>query len=258
MKKVILASLTSCALLLAATPAYAVDTNVKISVKSKDALFIGESVGAAYIIVRDKRDGDILVEGSTTGNSGKRDLVMTPSVARDAVIVDEDTSRFEFSLDIYEPTPVTVEVSGPYGQMQSLAKASADYLLIPGKDYTQGNGIIVEIPGFIVDVMSPPANRKAKFNAEGTLPLQVNVTKLCGCHIDKDTPWPPERYEVEAGIYRGEVLLASIKLEKAEQPGIYGTNLKFEEAGTYRVVVTAFDSKTLEGGMDSTTITLDP
>lgn len=258
MKKTILTTLTSCALLALATPAHAVDTNVSISVKSKDAMFIGESVGAAYVIVRDKRDGDILVEGRTTGNSGKRDLIMATSAARDTVIVDEETSRFEFSLDLYEPTPVTVEVSGPYAQRQSLAKASADYLLIPGKDYTQGNGIIVEIPGFIVDVMSPPANRKAKFSAEGTLPLQVNVTKLCGCHIDKDGPWPPERYEVEAAIYRGEVLLASLKLDKAEQPGIYGTNLKFEEAGTYRVVVTAFDSKTLEGGIDSTTITLDP
>lgn len=260
MKKYLLSSLASLTLLCTAlaTSAHAAETNFSISVKSKDAMFIGESVGGAHIIVRDKRDGDILVEGNTTGGSGDRSKIMTGSHERDAIITNDTNAKFEFALDLYRPTPVTIEVSGPYAQGQALAKASADYLLIPGKDYTAGNGIIVEIPGFIVDVLNPPVNRKAKFNKDGTLPLEVNVTKLCGCHIDKGLPWPPERYQVEASIYRGDVLLATIPMEKQTQASLYAANLKFQEPGTYMVTVTAFDSKTLEGGMDSTTITLDP
>lgn len=238
--------------------AYAKDTNINISVKAKDALFIGEAVGGAYVIVRDKRDGDILVEGRTTGGSGDAVKIMKDAGSRDAVITNESSAHFSFSLDLYEPTPVSIEVSGPYGQMQSLAKASTDYLIIPGKDYTKGNGIILELPGFIVDVMNPAANRTAKFSPEGTLPLQVNVTKLSGAHINAATPWPPERYEIEASIYRGDLFLTHIKLEKTEQPGIFGTNMKFQEPGTYRVVVTAFDPVTMEAGMDSTIITLEP
>lgn len=238
-------------------PAWATDTNINISVKAKDALFIGEEAGNAYVIVRDKRNGDILAEGQTIGGSGDRNKIMNENV-RDAIITNEKSAHFSFSLDLYAPTPVSIEVSGPYGQMQSMVKASSDYLLIPGKDYARGNGIIVELPGFIVDVLSPELNRKVRFSKDVTIPLQANVTKLCACPIEKGTPWPPERYEVEASFYRGDQLLAQIKMDKLDQPGLYATNMKFQEPGIYRVMVTAFDTETKEGGVDSTTITLEP
>jgi hypothetical protein len=239
-------------------PAHADDTNISIAVKSKDALFVGEAVGGAYIIVRNRLNGDILAEGRTTGGSGDRAKIMAETTARDAVQFDDQSAHFSFSLDLYEPTPVTIEAAGPNAQEQARVEASTDYLIIPGKDYSKGNGIIVELPGFIVDVTSPPVNHKAKFNADTAIPLQANIAKLCGCHIGKDSPWPPERYDVEAGIYRGDLFMAKVKMEKTDQPGIYGTNMKFQEAGTYRLVVTAFDPHTMEGGMDSTTITLEP
>jgi hypothetical protein len=239
------------------SPAYAVDTNVSIAVKSKDALFIGEAVGGSYVVVRDKRNGDVLAEGQTIGNSGDKTKIMG-DLKRDAVITDSKHAHFSFSLDLYAPTPVSIEVSGPYGQMQSMVKANADYLLIPGKDYESGNGIIVELPGFIVDVMAPAINHKGKFSADLTLPLQANVAKLCGCHIEKSGTWPADRYEVEASIYRGDIFLASVKMEPLDQASLFGANLKFQEAGTYRVMVTAFDPNTKEGGVDSTTITLEP
>lgn len=255
MKKLIL---PLALLLVTSVPAWAADTNVTVRVKSKDAMFIGDAAGGAYVIVRDKRDGDILVEGRTSGTSGDRAKVMTETMTRGASVTDDKTAEFEFSLDLYEPTPVSVEVSGPYGQRQSLAHASTDYILIPGKDYTKGDGIVVELPGFIVDVLSPPAAFKGKFSKEGTTLLKTNVAKLCGCNINEGSPWPPSRYEVEASIYRGDVFLAKVSLEKDKEPSIYNAALKFQEAGTYRVVVTAFDPLTLEGGVDSTTITLEP
>ena len=256
MKKFTLTICLACALILPLS-AQAEDTNISISARAKDALFIGEAVGGAFIIVRDKRDGDILVEGRTKGGGGDQAKIMADT-KRDSVWRDDKSAHFEFSLDLFEPTPVSIEVSGPYGQTQSLVKASADYLLIPGKDYTQDNGIIIELPGFIVDVLNPAINHTAKFNPEGTWPLQANVTKLSGDPIAKDTPWSPERYAVEAHIYRGDLFLAKVAMETTAQPGIYATNMKFQEAGTYRIVVTAFDSKTLEGGTDATTITLEP
>ncbi len=258
MKKIAFAVLLSCSLFALTPVAHATDTNVTVRVKSKDAMFVGDAAGGAYVIVRDKRDGDILVEGRTSGNSGDRAKVMTDTQARGAAVASDDTAQFEFSLDLYEPTPVSVEVSGPYGQAQSLTHASTDYILIPGKDYTKGDGIVVELPGFIVDVLSPPAAFKGKFSKDGTTLLKTNVAKLCGCNINEGTPWPPSRYEVEASIYRGNIFLAKVALEKDKEPSIYNAALKFQEAGTYRVVVTAFDPVTLEGGVDSTTITLEP
>ena len=258
MKKIFLATLLSCSFLVLMPVANAADTNVTVRIKSKDAMFIGEAVGGAYVIVRDKRDGDILVEGRTSGGSGDSAKIMTETATRGQAVADDETAKFEFSLDLYEPTHVSVEVSGPHGQAQSLAYASADYTLIPGKDYTKGDGVVVELPGFIVDVLSPPAAFKGKFSKDGTTLLKTNVAKLCGCNIHEGTPWPPARYEVEASIYRGDVFLAKVAMEKDKEPSIYNAALKFQEAGTYRVVVTAFDPVTLEGGVDSTTITLEP
>lgn len=246
-------------LLMTAAPAWAADTNVSISVKAKDALFVGEAAGNAYVVVRDKRNGDVLAEGRTIGGSGDKSKIMgSDGYKRDTVLTDDKTAHFAFSLDLFEPTPVSIEASGPYGQMQSLVKSSTDYLLLPGKDYASGNGIVVELSGFIVDIMTPAINHTTKFKTDLTLPLQAQIAKLCGCHVDKSSPWPPERYDVEANVYRGDVFLASVKMDKLDQAGLYGANLKFQEPGTYRVMVTSFDAKTKESGVDSTTITLEP
>lgn len=232
-------------------------TDFVVTVKAKDAKFIGTAAGGARVIIRDRRTGDIIASGVTAGETGETALIMADSRARDAVIVTEDTARFAFSLDFWEPTPVTISATAPLGQLQSEVTVSEDMLILPGKDYTAGNGIMLELPGFAVDIVSPITNQKFKHNAEIPVTIEASVMKLCACHVAEGTPWPPERYEVEALVYRDTFFITSVKLNYTGESGIYGINMKIPMPGTYRIIVTAFDPVTKEAGMDATTIVLE-
>lgn len=234
------------------------ETDFKITVRARDAKFVGSSVGGARVTVTDKRTGDIIAAGVTHGGTGGSDKLMAKSVDRDAILVDDDTASLQFSLELIEPTPVTVAATGPLIQGQSLASVSEDMILIPGKDYTAGNGIMLELPGMAVDVLSPPPNMKTKFDAEQPVVLMANIMKMCGCRVEEGSPWPPERYEVEVAIYKDALLVTSARMEYAKEPGLFQRKLKFPAPGTYVLTVTAFDPVTKEAGVDSTSITLTP
>lgn len=232
------------------------ETNFTVTVKAKDAKFVGTAMGGAQVVIRDRRSGDILVQGRTFGGTGDTAKIMDGGTKRDAVIVDENTAKLQFSMEIFEPVPVTISATGPLDQPQAAATVSHDMILIPGKDYTQGNGIMLELPGFAVDILDPPTNMNIKFDAAKPVPLSVNVMKMCGCHIAPGTPWPPERYDVEVRIYKDDIFITSAALEYGGKPGMYGQNIKVPKAGTYRLVVTAFDKVTKEAGLDAASFTL--
>jgi len=236
---------------------HAKDTDVLITVKSKDAKFIGTAAGGARIIIRNRDTGEVVADGITYGGTGDTDLIMADTVARDQTLVTEGSAKFQLTLDFWEPLPVTISASAPLGQPQSMVSVSQDMLLLPGKDYTSGNGIMLEIPGFSVDVTSPQPNSEFNHSPDVPVSLEANVMKLCGCKIAEDTPWNPERYLVEAHIYRDSFYIATFEMPYAGESGIYAQNIKIPLAGTYRLMVTAFDSVTKESGMDLTTVILN-
>lgn len=245
------------ALLLFPLSALAKDTPVSISVLSNDAKFIGTSMGGMEIIVSDPLSGDILAQGLATGSTGDTSVIMTRTRERDAVLRTEGSARFDTVLDLNKPRKVRIRAHGPMAQPQSAMTLSEERILIPGKDYTQGNGIILRMPGMSVDVLAPAAHTKAKFNPEGDLRLSVNVMKMCGCPVREKGPWPLERYEVEAHIYKnGDQLIETVPLSYAGSASRFEAGLSMPEAGTYEIIVTAFDPQTKDSGMDTTTIVL--
>jgi hypothetical protein len=234
------------------------ETDFKITVKSRDAKFIGTSMGGARVSIIDRRTGYIIIQGITNGGTGDTALIMKDTHSRDEALWSEGAADFEFSLELWEPTPVTVTAEGPLAQGQSLAKVSEDMVLIPGRDYVSGNGIMLEIPGFAVDVLSPRAHLNITHDPQTPVIVQANIVKMCGCHISEDGPWPAARYEVSAHIYKDNILVAEMPLEYMNEPSLYQKNIKIPIPGTYRVIVTAFDSLTKEGGMDTTSFILTP
>ena len=78
---------------------------------------------------------------------------------------------------------------------------------------------------------------------------------MCGCKIAENSPWPPERYKVEAQIYKDGLFITAVDMPYAGEPGVYSVNIKIPLAGIYSVHVTAFDAQTKEAGMDTTTVT---
>ena len=54
-----------------------------------------------------------------------------------------------------------VEAYGPVAQRQSAVTVTSTQWVVPGKDVTGGDAWLLELPGFIVDVVAPQTPLKA-------------------------------------------------------------------------------------------------
>ena len=156
---------------------YATETKLIVRVKAKDAKFIGSSMGGALVMVRDSETGQILAKGLTKGSTGNTKLIMY-TTERGVALSDEATAKFETTLDIDEPQLVTIEASGPYSQRQSMATSTAQVWLIPGKDIV-GDGVILEVPGFAIDILAPQAHERISLNKNrGKISITINMVMM--------------------------------------------------------------------------------
>ena len=156
----------------------ATETRVMVRARTKDAKFIGTSMGGALVVIRKADTGEVLASGLTSGGTGDTKRIMSDPLVRGAQITDASTAGFEAKLDLAEPTFVTVEVSGPMGQRESAAKATVQTWLIPGK-HVAGDGLMVEIPGFAVHVVMPLAHEVvALAGGKAKVPLAANVVMM--------------------------------------------------------------------------------
>ena len=91
-----------------------------------------------------------------------------------------------------------VEAIAPALKTQSNVKDQTQLWLIPGKNIT-GDGIVIEIPGFIVDVLRP---LRHEFNTlENTNSYKSKpMWSWCGCPIANDGLWNLREMEVNAGV----------------------------------------------------------
>jgi len=149
-------------LFFVATTAMAMPTTVKVSVKTKDAKFMGTSMGGALVILKNADTGEVLAKGLTSGGTGNTNLIMKTPVARGAAITDEKTANFTATIDIDQPTLVELSAYGPMAQRQAANRVSVTQWVVPGKDITGGDGWLVEIPGFVVNILAPATHVKLK------------------------------------------------------------------------------------------------
>ena len=103
---------------------------------------------------------------------------MVDPVKRGMPISDASAAKYEATLDISEPRFVTVEVSGPMGHKQSIAKSTTQIWLVPGRNI-EGDGVMVEVPGFSVELLAPKAHETYKLSGKGiTVPLRANIVMM--------------------------------------------------------------------------------
>ncbi|MCH5718292.1 hypothetical protein [Niabella hibiscisoli] len=178
---------------------HATPTKIVIRVKAKDAKFIGTGIGGAAVIVRDNLSGLVLSRGVTSGGSGDTKRLMQTPVVRYQPQTDSATAKYIATVDIDEPTLVDIEVQAPLSRRGASIKGSTQLLIIPGKDIL-GDGIIIELPGLILDILSPYTHQsltKESFSKGGFV-FRVNLVMLCGCPIAKDGVWDANDFEVKA------------------------------------------------------------
>ena len=241
-------------LVFVTTASFATPTKVVVRAKAKDAKFIGTSVGGAMVIIRNVVTGEILAKGLTTGSTGNTQLIMRTAKKRYQAISDDRTAKFEATVDIAEPTFVTIQVMAPYNKKQSTITAQTQVWLIPGKDIT-GDGIVIEIPGFIIDVLAPQTHEFISLGKNNNqINIKANVVMTCGCTISKGGLWDGDKMEAKAIVKRNGQPYQTVTLQLGSKVNTFEGVLKTSEAGLYEILVYVYDARTGNTGVDKVNV----
>ena len=244
-------------LVLVTAPALAVDTRIDVRVISRGAKFIGTSMGGVHVTVRDAHTGELLAKGKTSGSTGDTERIMKEAHKRNSTLATPDAAVFSTYIDISEPRKIEVTARGPLAQRQAANTISATQWVIPGKHLSGGNGWLLEMPGFVVDVLDPPAH-KGLSGVPQDITVTANVTKMCGCPITPGGLWDADEYEVRALVRRNGESLPDLPLEYAGESSQFTGTLTVSRPGTYEITVYAFDSESGNTGIDTTTVNVSP
>jgi hypothetical protein len=247
-----------CFLLAFAVPsAFAVPTTITVRVKSKDAKFVGTTMGGALVTIKDVRTGELLAKGVTAGGTGSTEKIMIEPVKRGVPIADESAAQFTATIDIDEPRQIEVSAYGPGANQQAANRVSATQWVVPGKHITQGNAWMLELPGFVVDVLAPPAH-SMQGGSPQNVEIRANVTMMCGCPTAPGGLWDADKYEVAALLYRNGKQVGTLPLKFAGSTSQFAATWTVKGAGVYQATVYAYDPATGNTGLDSTTFMVGP
>lgn len=244
-------------LVLVTAQVQAVDTRIDVRVISRGAKFIGTSMGGVQVTLRDARTGELLAQGKTSGSTGDTERIMKDAHKRNATLATADAAVFSTYLDIEEPRLIEVTAYGPLAQRQSANTISATQWVLPGKHLSGGNGWLLEMPGFVVDVLEPPVH-KGLSGVPQKITVTANVTKMCGCPITPGGLWDADEYEIRALVRRNGESMPDLPLEYAGEASQFTGTLTVSQPGTYEITVYAFDSETGNAGLDITTVNVSP
>lgn len=221
-------------------------TTVVVRALAKDAKFIGSSMGGALITIRNAKTNEVLAKGRTKGSTGNTDkLVRTPK-KRYEKISTNGSAKFTAKIELEKPVYVTVSATSTYRKEQEVT-SSTQLWLIPGNDIT-GDGIILELPGFVVDIIDIQTVQKEKGGTR--VEVATKVVMMCGCPTRPDGLWDSSKFKMRAVIkQRGEVIHKK-PLTFSGKTNIYNGSFKIKSPGNYQVMVYAFDPRTENNGID--------
>ena len=152
----------------------AIPTKVLVRAVSRDAKIIGTKVGGAQISIYDVDSGELLVRGVQLGGTGSTEKIIVKPHERHAPVYDtKGAAHFLATLMLERPTVVEIVAEAPLGAPQAMQRASKTVLLIPGYDIL-GEGILLEIHGFIVSIISPATD--AEVSAGHSITVRATLT----------------------------------------------------------------------------------
>ena len=248
----VLTILTLCgACLVLAQPAWSAPTEITVRVISRDAKFVGTSMGGVLVTLRDADTGELLAEGTTQGGTGDTDRIMGDR-KHGMSLATPDAAKFSTTIDLDEPRRIEVSAFGPLAQRQGTNRVSATQWVVPGKHLTGGDGWLIEMPGFIVDVLKPPTHVKLA-GLPKTIPLRANVTMMCGCPVTPDGHWDANRYEVGALLKRNGEPAGEATLSYGGAASQFEGSVTVDQPGAYEATVYAYDPRTGNTGVDHVT-----
>jgi hypothetical protein len=145
-----------------------IPTKVIVHVVSRDAKVIGSGVGGAFVRIKNLETGEILAQGKQEGGTGDTDRIMVqPRRRGETIYGTPGSAHFEAKIPLDRPTRVEIDAEAPLGYPQAIQRGSKTLTLIPGEDVL-GEGLIIELNGLIVNILSPSPKEGLK-GGEGVL-----------------------------------------------------------------------------------------
>ncbi len=211
---------------------------ITVRATSRDAKVIGDGVGGARITIRDVATGKVLASGIQRGGTGETKRIMQEPRTRGAIVYGtEGAAAFRATILLERPTQVEIVAEGPLKYPQAMQRVSQTMLLIPGR-HIEGEGVLLEIHGFIVDIISPAASPAGE-----PLNVRAKVTMACGCPTEPAGLWDAEKIEVTVRAIRNGKIAGEGVLRYAGETSTFAGTLAPLPPGTYELEFLAADAK---------------
>jgi hypothetical protein len=232
------------------------ETKVMIRAIARDAKVIGTHVGGARITVKDVSTGEILAQGMQQGGTGDTDLLMKKPHTRGMALYNSgDASGYLAVLHLDKPTVVEISAEGPLGNAQATQRSSKTLLLVPGEDVL-GDGIVLEIHGFIITPLAPLPD--AKLKAGSPFEVRATVTMACGCPTEPDGLWDANKIRVVARFLRDGKVESEIPMTYAGVQNTFHVDAPVSAVGPLELQVLALDPASANFGMTREAIAIVP
>lgn len=217
-----------------AAPAFADPTEIVVRVLAGGAKFIGGYEASMRVTITDADTGDRLAEGMTQGGTGDTDRILN----RQLPLASEGSAVFTATINLERARRVIVSASGPLNQLHASADVTTTLWLLPGRHLTNGAGLVLELPGLVVDLARPVAYNRFQFG--DAVPISASVTMMCGCAFSSEGSWRTDRLQVEAHVYvNGQAGQIEV-LGYNEDTNLFEGELATSQAGFYELEVRAW------------------
>ncbi len=152
-----------------------ITTKVIVRAVARDAQVIGSGVGGALVRIKNLETREILAEGKQEGGAGSTDRIMIrPHQRGENVYGTFSAAFFEAKIPLERPTQVEIYAEAPLTYPQAVQKGLKTMLLIPGK-HILGDGVIIELNGLIVNILSPSPKESLKKGEEALVRAEVRM-----------------------------------------------------------------------------------
>lgn len=228
-------------------------TKVVVRVKATDAKFIGSSMGGALIKIKNTETGALMVKGLTEGSTGNTKKTVISPQKRYEELNTKGSAKFVSHLNIDEPIYATISATSTYRDTKEVT-VSTQMWIIPGKDIT-GDGILLEMPGFVVDVTNTAVREQE--GSQRTVAFKTKVVMMCGCPTEPGGLWDSSKFEMTALIKKDGETVQQVPLTFSGKTNFYDGNFTISSPGTYKIVAIVFDPRTENSGVAKETVTLN-
>jgi len=162
--------------------------------------------------------------------------------------IGEGASAFETTISLTKPQQVTIQAIAPVNHEESSVFAQTQVWLVPGK-HIDGNGVILEIPGFVIDGLYPQTHQGFSIEEDERIELKANIVMMCGCTISEGGLWDSNQMEVDAMVYVNGEYWKTIEMKNTEA-NTFTANLALEKTGSHEVIITAYNSTSQNTGVE--------